>query len=75
MKKRLKNKCIKNNIRCSHTEIEISGMDIIFWCKKYGKECEKEYYCKSYCIRKGHFKYINTRLSFLKHLTLKDLEI
>lgn len=74
MKKRLKNKCIKNNISCSHTDIEIS-MDgyITFWCKKYNKECEKEYYCKSYCIRKGHFKYMNTRLSFLKHLTLKDL--
>ena len=74
MKKRLKNKCIKNDIRCSHAEVEISRVaGITFWCKKYNKECEKEYYCKSYCIRKGHYKYMNTRLSFLKHLTLKDL--
>lgn len=73
MKKRLKNKCIKNNIRCSHADIEISMEDATFWCRKYNKECEKESYCKSYCIKKGHFKYINTLLSFLKHLTLKDL--
>lgn len=73
MKKRLKNKCIKNDIRCSHAEIEISRTGITFWCRKYNKECEKEFYCKSYCIKKGHYKYINTRLYFLKHLTLKDL--
>ena len=76
MKKRIKNKCIKNNIKCNHVDYEISIKDLVsdftFWCKKFNKECDDENPCKCYCIKRGHFKQTDAdrHLYFSKHLKL-----